>query len=229
MSADKEPLFYFRLAHTLNTGYREALLARQARFRGSRGSIALISHQAQRPQAGIPKLCNNQLRNEAAVQALFSAYDALPDPGRKLPEKRVQAHLLLLALRGELPAGCPYRLVTDELALPRPGAEPGGRLVLDIIGFNTATDALVLGELKYGRQLSELTRQLDEARACVAADPDFFSELLAIHGFHWKNPAAIEQVLVWPHSDSRRAQAPPPGIRVIGYEEAGDTYHFHYS
>ncbi|RYY62283.1 MAG: hypothetical protein EOO12_13650 [Chitinophagaceae bacterium] len=226
MSADQEPLHYFRLAHTLNTGYREALLARQARFRGSRGSIALISHQPQRPQAGLPKLRNTQLRNEAAVEALFRAYDALPEPGRHLPEKRVQSHLLLLALREELPPGCPYRLVTDELALPKPGPAPGGRLVLDIIGFNTATDALVLVELKYRRHLSELTRQLDEARACVEADPVFFRELLAIHGYQWNEPAAVEQVLVWPHSASKRAQAPPPGIQVIGYEEAEDAYQF---
>ena len=225
---------FFTLAKLLNETYYDLLVQFPARFRGSLHSISLISLHRDQPQLGFT--CNyTKLENHSPelIERLLERLRIEKEggPKRLTPEKKVQSCLIYksMLLKWRLPFDPDLCFFTDEFAknadLPThidiDDLLNKKKSVADVFAFNTATNALVLIELKAERVKSELESQLCDAATTVRADIPFYADLLAAHGFSWEEPYRIEKVGIWPFVESTRKQYLGKGIKEVGYVEDG--------
>ncbi|MEI6949806.1 hypothetical protein V9K67_21645 [Paraflavisolibacter sp. H34] len=214
MTAD--PFQNFRLVKRLNDTYRHQLAGHPARFRASLGSISFVSHHPHTSQLGFKCRYNELLQDPVDMEAYLNRLCNMKPPGRPTPEKDLQSWILQYALRqGGLPFDPDIMLFTDEFARE----DATGKLVADILGFNSRTGTLVVIELKTVRALRELTRQLDGCAAWMEGDRDFYRALLLTHSFSWEAPYRIEKVAVWPSAGTSCPKRFPAGIREFCYQQ----------
>lgn len=225
---------FFTLAKLLNETYYDLLIQFPARFRGSLHSVSLISLHGDQPQLGFT--CNYAKLENHSPELIEHLLERLSiekegGPKRPTPEKRVQSCLIYksMLLKWRLPFDPDLCFFTDEFA-KKAGESVTidvadllrkKKSVADVFAFNTATNALVLIELKAERVKSELEGQLCDAAATVRADVPFYADLLAAHGFNWEEPYRIEKVGIWPFVESTRKQYLGKGIKEVGYVEDG--------
>ena len=191
----------FKLANQLNEKYKVTLLKGNAHFRPSLNSLSLISISEDKPELGVKcSLSKYQSSNkiEELIKEDINKINLKSIPKRNTPEKKLQAWIINNALihQHQLPFNHDIKFITSELAI-KIGKN---KVVTDILGYNVATNQLCVIELKSYRLLKRLIEQVKSFEIIINENPQFFSELLVIHGYQWQNelPNSICKIVVWP-------------------------------
>jgi hypothetical protein len=195
-------LKYFEPAYKLNENYKQFLIDNEVHFRASINSISMISISNDKPELGIKcnakkyKLSTN-LKN--IIEEDISKVKSIKTPLRPTPEKELQSWIIKYALNNNhsLPFDPDIKFITSELAIQ---SESGKKTVADILGYNEVAQQIYIIELKSDRLLKRLIQQVCAFETVILDNPQFFSQLLSIHGFtsdtdFLKN---IKKVIVWP-------------------------------
>ena len=212
----------------------------QVHFRPASQGVAMVGLLPERPQRGRPGI-RDLKRLARSFEARFHRDCVNVDQGRPTPEKRLQSWLLADAYRHirelkPLTVGWgkteeKLLFVTDELLLLD---DEGRRNVCDLLAFRTAdgeTGAPVVIELKTARQMTRLIEQVAGYASLVEEHAEGFERLYgAVLGREAWFTGPPEQWVVWPadtrRPDRRTAEFAGWGIKLIGYEEDGDSYRF---
>jgi hypothetical protein len=222
-----EELKYFSLAHELNEKFKTLLVKNKVHFRPSLNSLSLISISEEKPELGIK--CSFTKYNSANnIQELIEAdtekINIKTEPQRPTPEKYLQALIISYALNNnyELPFDKNIKFISSEIAIKN---NAGIKIVTDILGYNETTNKLCVIELKYDRQEKRLIEQVNNFENVINEKPEFFSQLLSIHGF--KNtsriPLTTAKLVVWPHEKTS------PKIKLKTENIVEITFHPDYS
>jgi hypothetical protein len=222
-----EELKYFSLAHELNEKFKTLLVKNKVHFRPSLNSLSLISISEEKPELGIK--CSFTKYNSANnIQELIEAdtekINIKTEPQRPTPEKYLQALIISYALNNnyELPFDKNIKFISSEIAIKN---NAGKKIVTDILGYNETTNKLCVIELKYDRQEKRLIEQVNNFENVINEKPEFFSQLLSIHGF--KNtsriPLTTAKLVVWPHEKTS------PKIKLKTENIVEITFHPDYS
>lgn len=222
-----EELKYFSLAHELNEKYKMLLVKNKVHFRPSLNSLSLISLSKEKPELGAK--CSFKKYNSANnIQALIAAdiekINIKAIPQRSTPEKYLQALIISYALKNnyELPFDKNIKFISSEIAVKN---NAGKKIVTDILGYNETNNQLCIIELKYDRQEKRLIEQVNNFENVINEKPEFFSQLLSIHGF--KNTSRIPQttakLVVWPHEKTS------PKIKLKAENIVEIAFHPDYS
>lgn len=190
----------FKLAYQLNEKYKETLLKGNVHFRASLNSLSLISISEDRPELGV-KCSLSQFKASNDIGGLIKENLIkinLKSISENKPEKKLQAWIINDALnhQHQLPFNHDIKFITSELAIKN----GKNKVVTDILGYNIATKQLCIIELKTERLLKRLIEQVNNFEEIINENPQFFSDLSAIHGYQWQNelPNAICKIVVWP-------------------------------
>ena len=221
----------FKLAYQLNEKYKETLLKGNVHFRASLNSLSLISISEDKPELGVKcSLSKYQSSNkiEELIKEDINKINSKSIPKRNTPEKKLQAWIINNALihQHQLPFNHDIKFITSELAIK----DEEGKVVTDILGYNLATNQLCIIELKSDRLLKRLIEQVNSFEIIINENPQFFSELLAIHGYQWQNESSnsVCKIVVWPHSKntSLKEKLKSKNILEYTYQEDDKSYKF---
>jgi hypothetical protein len=185
-------------------------------------------------------------RINAALEHLASAVPPSATAQAKL-ERRLQAYIIRAALSSGLdllPVLGP-RLPFDQLLFALDevplnlgkSPETGGiRCDLLAVGINGGRSEPVVIELKWGRQLAQLRRQLDGFSALVTAHRPAFEKLLgaAVGRSGGISASRVHQIIVWPRSadagsaGSARARSDliSANVSAVAFEPVGAEFTF---
>jgi len=220
----------FKLAYQLNEKYKETLLKGNVHFRPSLNSLSLISISEDRPELGV-KCSLSKFKASNDIEALIKESLIkinLKSISENKPEKKLQAWIINNALihQHQLPFNHDIKFITSELAI-KIGKN---KVVTDILGYNLATNQLCVIELKSDRLLKRLIVQVNSFEIIINENPEFFSELLAIHGYQWQNelPNSICKIVVWPLREniSLKKELKANNIIEYTYQEDNKAYKF---
>ena len=220
----------YRLAYQLNEKYKETLLKGNVHFRASINSLSLISISEDRPELGV-KCSLSKFKASNDIEALIKESLIkinLKSISENKPEKKLQAWIINDALthQHQLPFNRDIKFITSELAIK----DEEGKVVTDILGFNVATNQLCVIELKSDRLLTRLIEQVNNFEKIINKNPEFFSELLAIHSYKWQNelPNSVCKIVVWPHkiTTSKKIDLDSNKILEYTYQKDNKAYKF---
>ncbi len=220
MKTNKNHLKYFQQAQLLEEEFGALLLAHEMYLRANKGSLALISVSKETPELGI-SFKGSMPFTAAQLEASIQAVQKKEKPGRKTPEKVLQAWMIRTAQRQNhcLPFPKDIRFITSELAMDIDGK----RIVSDILGFDLVQQCWVVLELKSDRAYKRLKEQVNNFVSIIENEEnkEFFEGLLALHGYKAVNPPM--KAIIWPNG----ATSPYPkwkadGIVEYVYEVAED-------
>ncbi len=169
---------------------------------------------------------------DSIPEALKAAENASRDehePGKDKPEHRVQAYLIREALREGLRFHHVFQgfgsefdeliFVTDELNIE--AGEDKLRTDMIAVGGMNGTYFPVFIELKNGRELTTLKRQLSDANKLlwenVQARDTFAKFLSAVAGVDVSTSAEAKLMLIWPKSPSGNESASVKEARRVGF------------
>jgi hypothetical protein len=220
-------LKYFDLANTLNKEYKQLLIDNEVHFRASINSISMISISKDKPELGIK--CNaTKYKSSADLKKVIvediKEVNSISKPQRPTPEKELQSWIINYALNNNrsLPFDTDIKFITSELAIL---SKSGKKTITDILGYNKINRQLYVIEIKSDRLLKRLIQQVSDFENVILENPQFFSQLLSIHGF--TTPPDIskntKKVIVWPYERTTpKAELKRENIIEI-------TYHGHYT
>ncbi len=197
-------LKYFRIAKTLNVKHEEALLQRKWHFRGNCNSYSLISLNSDTPELGLSRMkaVNPDFENTLIKKMNV---ELISGPGRKTPEKVLQAWIINSALnnKGILPFGENLTLITSELAIMNDdkGFSEKKKIVNDILAIDDAGTLWVV-ELKSARAQTELKKQVDLFMRLIDKKKCFFTGLVKL--LHEENYNRVGGMIVWPYAKAPR-------------------------
>lgn len=222
-----EDLKYFSLAHELNENFKSLLVKNKVHFRPSLNSLSLISVSEEKPELGT-KCSFTKYNSTNNIQELIVAdiekINIKSEPQRPTPEKYLQALIISYALTNnyELPFDKKIKFISSEIAIKN---NAGKKIVTDILGYNEATNQLCVIELKYDRQEKRLIEQVNNFENVINEKPEFFSQLLSIHGFRNASriPQTIAKLVVWPHEKTS------PKVKLKAENIIEITFHPDYS
>ena len=209
-------------------------------FRPTSGGVTMVGLLPQRPQRGRGGFRDLQRLAENLESRFRRHCVDIPKKKKKTPEKRLQSWLISHAYRSRrrilLPAGASERsktllFITDELPLEN---DDGSEIQCDLLAFRTTdgeTGVPVVIELKSARKRTRLIDQVAGYAALIEEHAEGFERLYgAVLGREVWFTGPPEQWVVWPadtvHPDRRTADFAAWGIKLIGYEEAGEGYRF---
>ena len=219
----------------------ERELGGKAVFRPSSTGVAMIGLTSGNPQRG-PRIPVRELSDsEADPEDLFRRY-CTGVPGRPTPEKRLQSFLISRSLRADrnleplnaasLRTSAPVDLtfMIDEIPV---FPVRGKKTLCDLLAIRKAGTGFVpvVIELKSSRQMTRLIEQVTTFAALVDTHRDLYERLFSAF---CPSPIAFigpcEKWIVWPalkrRPDPREEEFAAAGIRVVGYETAGDGFTF---
>jgi len=222
-----EELKYFSLAHELNKKFKTLLVANNVHFRPSLNSLSLISISENKPELGT-KCSFKKYYSGNSIQELIKCdiekINIKAEPQRPTPEKYLQALIISYAINNnyELPFDKHIKFISSEIAIKN---NSGKKIVTDILGFNETTNKLCVIELKYDRQEKRLIEQVNNFENVINEKPEFFSQLLLIHGFKNTNriPLTTAKMVVWPHKKTS------PKVKLKAENIVEITFHPDYS
>jgi hypothetical protein len=222
-----EQLKYFSLAHELNVKFKSLLVKNKVHFRPSLNSLSLISVSEEKPELGT-KCSFTKYNSTNNIQELIVAdiekINNKSEPQRPTPEKYLQALIISYALKNnyELPFDKNIKFISSEIAIKN---NAGKKIVTDILGYNETNNQLCVIELKYDRQEKRLIEQVNNFENVINEKPEFFSQLLSIHGFRniIKIPQTIAKFVVWPHEKTS------PKVKLKAENIIEITFHSDYS
>ena len=218
-------------------------LAREHRGRvhfrpGSRGvaMVGLLSSRPQRGRSGFRDLT----RLSQNFESLFKKHCVEIAQGRPTPEKTLQSWMTADAYRHErrmasldLATGDQEKtlFIGDELALPQ---EEGGRIVCDLLALRCGPSGRTVPaviELKSARHMRRLVEQVQSYASAIDSQKEAFEGLFsAVLGERIRFAGPTERWVVWPQAgavaDPRQEELAAEGIRVVGYEQAGQDFSF---
>lgn len=178
-------LKYFELANKLNGNYEQLLIDNEVHFRASINSISMISISNDKPELGIK--CNAPKYKSSAnlkniIEEDIIKVKSINKPQRPTPEKELQSWIINYALNNNnsLPFDTDMKFITSELAIR---SKSGKKTVTDILGYNETNQQLYVIEIKSDRLLKRLIQQVGDFENVILENPQFFSQLLSIHGF----------------------------------------------
>ncbi|MFP5039395.1 PGN_0703 family putative restriction endonuclease [Parasediminibacterium sp. JCM 36343] len=218
---------YFKLANQLNEEFKPMLLENELHFRGSLGSMSLISLSPNTPELGIK--CNAENYNtgnniEKIILEDLGKIKIKSSPKRPTPEKHLQAWIIKNAFnsQGKLPFGDNIQFITSELALE---SNSGTKVVADILGYSTTTKQLCIIELKSSRLMKELINQVNIFEEIIFENFEFFTTLLFIKLNIDSSTVSkkVRKIIIWPHEHT----SPLVKLKEAGIEEI--TYHNVYT
>lgn len=208
-------------------------------FRPTTDGITLVCLSPDAPQLGKGGFHAQVLA--ANLESLYEVYCANRSPGRTTPEKKLQSYLIsdaythsleLNVLKAAAPdlASTAFCFITDELALYD---QSRSKLQCDLLALleNDGMQIPVLIELKSGRYMTELIRQLEEY-ACLFNI--YRTQLEALYSATLGQPvrftAPPQKWIVWPYAgqarDPRKDELTAKGIRVVEYAPSTNGYVF---
>ncbi|MEQ9319518.1 MAG: hypothetical protein RIF41_10190 [Polyangiaceae bacterium] len=216
----------------------------QVHFRPSSGGVAMVGLTPERPQRGKSGIRDLQ-RLAGNFEEVFSKHCVDVEHGRPTAEKSLQSWMIAEAYRtsrrmvslnrASQATEAPVELVfvTDEIALPTT-TDGKGRIVCDILALRAYIDGIVpvIIELKTERQLTRLVEQVTTYATLVDEHTELFAELFAatLGTTRIATMDPCERWIVWPRAgeerDPREDELAAVGIRVVGYEPAGNGYAF---
>lgn len=222
-----EELKYFSLAHELNEKFKSLLLKNKVHFRPSLNSLSLISISQEKPELGTKcsfKKYNSANNIQELIEEDIEKINIKAEPQRPTPEKYLQALIINYAVKNnnELPFDKNIKFISSEIAVKNIA---GKKIVTDILGYNETNNQLCVIELKYDRQEKRLIEQVNNFENVIKEKPEFFSQLLSIHGFikTSKIPQTIAKLVVWPHEKTS------PKIKLKAENIIEITFHPDYS
>lgn len=222
-----EELKYFSLAHELNEKFKTLLVESNVHFRPSLNSLSLISISENKPELGTKcsfKKYNSGINIQELIECDIEKINIKAEPQRPTPEKYLQALIISYAIKNnyELPFDKQIKFISSEIAIKN---NSGKKIVTDILGFNETTNKLCVIELKYDRQEKRLIEQVNNFENVINEKPEFFSQLLSIHGFKNTNriPLTTAKLVVWPHEKTS------PKIKLKAENILEITFHPDYS
>jgi hypothetical protein len=214
---------HFELAYQLNTGYKDLLKTYQVHFRANLNSMSLISLSSDKPELGVK--CNlGKYTSSGDLQSLIlqdiERKNRIPCPKRPTPEKELQSWIINYALNHDnrMPFDDDIKFITSELAI---FTNTGKKVVTDILAYDNNKNHLFIIELKSDRLLNRLIEQVNEFEKVIIEKPEFFDQLLDIHGY--RSPLSfsniIKKVIVWPHGiTSPKEKLQRKDIKEITYQ-----------
>ena len=199
----KKELKYFSLAHKLNENHKKLLMENKVHFRANINSLSLISLSEEKPELGTK--CSFKKYNSANdIQTLITDINIIKNksiPKRLTPEKKLQSYIINYALNNnhELPFDKNIKFISSEIAIYNEAKKK--KIVTDRLGYNEIMNQLCIIELKYDRQEKRLIEQVNNFENVIDEEPEFFSQLLSIHGFEntISTQPTIAKFVVWPH------------------------------
>lgn len=191
-----EQLRYFILAGELNYRFRKKLT--YAHFRGSIGSLTLVSLTKDKPQLGVQIGADKNLDSSYWTEDLIDGYlrqlERKNNPGRPTPEKMIQSAIIQSAFSNNL--YLPFKknkvlYFTNELAMGK---------VCDILGLGE-DGSLYIIELKSKRHKTELEEQVLAFEKITKDNREFFVQLiLELTGRQWNGE--VTKMIVWPYAST---------------------------
>jgi hypothetical protein len=215
---------FFKLAIELERKFQAELIENEVHFRASLNSLSLISVGTEKPELGVPCKNHNQWTSEI-LRTYIEKIKSKPIPKRPTPEKLLQAWIIKEAQANDhkLPFDNSIKFVTSELAIYNSN---GNKIVSDIIGYDTATNQLVIIELKSDRLLKRLIEQVDNFEEIIHDNFWFFHDLVTLHGFG-KVVEDLRKAIVWPHErTSPLEKLKDLNIAEYTYQGNSDNYSF---
>lgn len=218
---------YFKLAQYLNEVYKHILLKENVHFRASLNSISMISISNEKPELGVK--CNSIKYASAEnfrimIEQYIGKIEEKTKPERPTPEKELQSWIINYALNNNhcLPFDSDIKFITSELAIKD---KDGAKIVTDILGYRESNNQLCVIELKSDRLFKRLKEQVNNFEEIIIENPEFFSQLLLIHGFAKPNGVSknINKIVVWPHEKT----SPKKELKNSDIQEF--TYQEHYT
>lgn len=214
---------YFLLAHNLNERHKQFLIDNQAHFRASLGSFSLISVNQEQPELGTGCNFNKYSAGKETENLILKdikKINAKLAPKRPTPEKELQSWIINYALRNnyELPFDNDIKFISSEIAINN---NANKKVVADILGYNEKSNELCIIELKSDRQETRLIEQVNNFENVINENPEFFTELLLIHGFTNPiiNPVKVLRLVVWPEGKtSPRKKLMDAGVIEITFK-----------
>ena len=214
---------YFKLAHSLNEGYKHILLKDKVHFRASLNSISLISISDEKPELGVK--CNaNNYKSTDNIDIILQDINKIKiksNPKRVTSEKKLQSWIINYALNNnyQLPFGTNIKFITSELAIRN---KSGKKIVTDILGYCVRENKLCVIELKSVRLLKLLIQQVSNFEEIILKNFDFFSKLLSVNDFSNNKPLSkeVKKIIVWPYKPtSAKKELKEADILEFTYQE----------
>ena len=215
---------FFKLALELEKQFQNELIENEIHFRASLNSLSLISVGADKPELGVPCKNHNPWTRDI-LRTYIKKIQSKSIPKRPTPEKSLQAWIIKEAQANDhkLPFDNSIKFITSELAIHNSN---GTKIVSDIIGYDTATNKLVIIELKSDRLLKRLIEQVDSFEEIIHDNFWFFHDLVTLHGFG-KLEEVSRKAIVWPHErTSPLVKLKDLDIAEYTYQENGNSYSF---
>jgi hypothetical protein len=185
---------FFKLAGELNEKHHSKLKKAQCHFRGGFGGVSLISLTDKKPELGISGI--DAVNAECKIREIGE----LKPPRRVTPEKELQAWLINQVIFGSPPDFWSERqlqFLTSEIRVKHQAKN----VVNDILAID-AEGALWVIELKSGRALSELIKQVNNFTDALKSRSEFFQQLVSVinpGGAQWDG-STIKKMIVWPEA-----------------------------
>lgn len=212
---------FFKLALELEKQFKKELIDNGVHFRANLNSLSLISVGAEKPELGVQ--CKKH--DNWSTEILFDYIERInnkPLPQRPTPEKSLQAWVIKQAQENDniLTFADSIRFITSELAFSDPEK---GKIVSDIIGFDTKQNRIVILELKSDRLLKRLVEQVDNFDYIISQNQQLFDDLLSIYGYKTDNKPL--KAILWPNAKtSPLAKLEDLKIAEYVYDFDGNNY-----
>ena len=196
----ENPLKYFEISMKLNERFSAKLKEKQLHFRGNRNSYSLISLSQDTPELGLSGLKTiNQ--GENALERYLGHIGL--KPGRKTPEKELQAWIIKYAINNskELPFGQELTFLSSELAFTDVqivSQKKKGKLVNDLLAIDE-NETLWVIELKSNRQQTRLKDQVRDFIHLIHTKRAFFYQLVQLlTDSKHDGYKQVKGMIVWP-------------------------------
>jgi len=219
---------FFQKARELNRKYANDLKLKKCHFRGGFGGVSLISVDSETPEMGISKI---DLKNpEKAIDNIGN----IDKPGRKTPEKELQASLVYDVTYGKPPGfwtDLGLNFLTSELRLSvlpsiKDAVKNNTSITNDILASDSDGCIWII-ELKSKRDLSALNRQLNDFERVMEAQGNIQGLISAINtNATWNK--SFRKMIIWPEGASEKTKKflKKEKILTIGYSKSNNTFEY---
>ena len=211
--------------------FKDELSRKQQRLRPSIGRISLVSFHPKSPQMG-PNNYHSRISNAASLRRAVKT--EVLEPGRKVPEKRLQSWLIREAwANGQIMKslndvlGGEYWFVSDELAIK---INESNKVVADLllVKVDNGLAKLVNVELKSERARKEVFNQVIDFRDVIEHETLFrfwrqFAETMTCHAFRWDESPQTHGIVVWPKSENPKAAQNSEHAALVEYLPDGEN------
>lgn len=189
-------MHFFKLAKELELQFKNELIKNEVHFRPNLNSLSLISISSNKPEIGITCKTHENWSKEI-LNSYIQIIENKPTPKRPTPEKDLQSWIIKNALinNNSLPFDPNIKFITSELAICN---NNGHKVVSDILGFDTKTNALIVIELKSDRLLKRLIEQVNNFEEVILEKRLFFENLLQLHCIN-NSINSVLKAIVWPY------------------------------